>query len=145
MLIPQQLWQPLLDKTYLGLYFLRICISPLKRRRRRSKFTRSWSDLVEWTRLFYFLRKVYCLMRRERQKRYRGKLLVSSCLGSKSCTNVLSLDRTYFMFILRQWSHFQKSCVREYVEVIQGIGRYHIEPLLKSIGGKICKKRHKSM
>ena len=30
------------------------------------------------------------------------------------------------------------------MEVIQGAGRYHIEPLLKDIGGRECRKRYKS-
>ena len=32
----------------------------------------------------------------------------------------------------------------EYVEVTQGAGYCHIEPLLKGIGGQVCKKKHKS-
>jgi len=102
MLIPWQLWQPFLDKTYLGLYLLRICISSPRRRKRKSKFTRSWSDLVGWILWFYFSKKLFCLMRRERQKRYGGKLLVFGCPRSKGCTNVPSLDHSYFVFILRQ-------------------------------------------
>ena len=69
MLILWQLWQPLLVKTYLGLYLLRIYISPPRRRRRRSKFTRLRLNLVEWTHWFYFSRKVFCLMRREKRTR----------------------------------------------------------------------------
>ena len=34
-------WQPLLDKAYVELYSLKICTSPPRRRKRRSKFTRS--------------------------------------------------------------------------------------------------------
>ena len=30
------------------------------------------------------------------------------------------------------------------MEVIQGVGCCHIEPLLKSIGGHVCRKKHKS-
>ena len=30
--------------------------------------------------------------------------------------------------------------MRGYVEVIQGASRYHIEPLLKGIGSRVCKK-----
>ena len=145
MLTLWQLWQPLLDKTYLGLYLLRICISPLRRRRRNSKFTRSWSDQVRWILWFYFSMKVFCLLRREKQKRFGGKLLVFGCSRSKGCTNTHSLDHTYFVFILRQGSHFYKSCIRGYVEVIYEACRYHIEPLLKGIGGWVCRKRQKSV
>ena len=37
------------------------------------------------------------------------------------------------------------SCMKEFVEVIQGAGRYPIEPLLKGIGGQICREKHRSM
>ena len=43
-----QLWQPLLDKIYLGSNLLRIYIGPLRRRRRKSNFTKSRSNLVGW-------------------------------------------------------------------------------------------------
>ena len=48
MLILKQLWQPLLDKIYLGSYLLRICIDLLRRKMRKSKFTRLRLDLVRW-------------------------------------------------------------------------------------------------
>ena len=35
--------------------------------------------------------------------------------------------------------------MEEFVEVIQGAGRYPIEPLLKGIGGQICREKHRSM
>ena len=74
-------------------------------------------------------------MKGDEQIKYGGKLLVFGCPRSKSCTSVLSLDHACFVSILRQWSHCWKSYTREFVEVIQVAGGYHIEPLLRSIGG----------
>ena len=145
MLILWLLWQPPLDKAYLELYLLKICISLPRRRRRRSKFTRSWSVLAGWILWSCFSRKVLCLMREERHIRYKGKLIVSSCLRSKSCTNVPFLDYTCSMSILKQWSHFWKSCMKGFVEVIQGAGHYPTGLSPKGIDGQICRKKHRSM
>ena len=35
--------------------------------------------------------------------------------------------------------------MKAFVEVIQGGGPYHTRPLLKDIGGQICRKKRKSM
>ena len=83
MLIPWQLWQPLLDNTYLRLYLLRICISPPRRRRRKSKFTRLWPDLVGWILWFYFSKKVFCLMRRESRQGMEESSLFLVVQGEK--------------------------------------------------------------
>ena len=142
MLILWLLWQPLLDKACLDLYSLKICISLPRRRRRRSKFTRSRSGLVGWIFWSCFSRKVLCLMGRERQIRYGGKLLVSSCLRSKSCINVHFLDHTCSVSILKQWSHFWRSCMREFVEVIHETVHYPIGPLPRGIGDQVCRKKY---
>ena len=145
MLILWLLWQPLLDKACLKLYLLKIFISLPRRRRRRSKFTRSWSGLARWIIWSCFSRKVLYLMRRERQTRYGGKLIVSSCLMSKSCTNIPFQDYICSVSIPKQWCHFWRSCMRGSVEVIQGAGHYPIRPLPRGIGGQVCKKKHRSM
>jgi len=51
----------------------------------------------------------------------------------------------YFVSISRQWSHFWKNCMKEYIEVIHGANHCHIGLLLRIIGGRACRKRHKSM
>ena len=141
MLILWLLWQHLLDKTYLKLYSLRICISLSKRTQRRSKFTRSWSSLAEWIIWSCFSRKVFCLMRRERQIRYGGKLLISGCLRSKSCTNVHFLDHTCSVSILKQYKELHKGICGSHI----GVGHYPIGPLPRGIGGQVCRKKHRSM
>ena len=55
------------------------------------------------------------------------------------------LDHTCCVSILKQWSHSWRTYVRESVEVIQGASHYPIGPLLRGIGGQVCKKRYKSM
>ena len=60
---------------------------------------------------------------------------------SKSCTDVPFLDHTYSVSILKQWSHFWRSCMRGSMEVIQGASHYPIGPSPKNIGGQVCKKK----
>ena len=62
---------------------LKIYISPPRRRRRRSRFTRLGSALAGWIPRFYSLRKAFCLKRRERQTRFVGKPLFLVVEGSK--------------------------------------------------------------
>ena len=35
--------------------------------------------------------------------------------------------------------------MKAFVAVIRGEGPYHTEPLLKDIGGQICRRKHRSM
>ena len=73
----------------------------------------SWIDL-----LVLFFKEGTLPDKKGEVDKVRGKLLISSCLRSKNCTSVPSLDHTCSVSILRQWSHCWKSYMREYVEVI---------------------------
>ena len=83
MLILWLLWQPLLDKACLDLYSLKICISLPRRRRRRSKFTKSWSSLAGWILWSCFLRKVLYLKRRESRQGMEESSLFLVVQGEK--------------------------------------------------------------
>ena len=115
------------------------------RRIRSSKFTKSRSSLTGWILWSCFSRKVLCLVGRERLIRYGGNLLISDCPRSKSCINVHFLDHTCSVSILKQWSHFWRSCMREFMKVIQGAGHYPMGPLPRGTDGQVCKKKYWSM
>ena len=74
-------------------------------------------------------RKAPCFWLSEEQKLYTRSFFGHTC----------------YVSILKQWSHSWKNNTREFVEVILGADHYPIGPLLKGIGGQVCRKKHKSM
>ena len=54
-------------------------------------------------------------------------------------------DHTCSVSILKQWSHFWRSCMRESMKVIQAASHYPMGPLPRGIGGQVCKKKYWSM
>ena len=53
-------------------------------------------------------------------------------------------DLICYVYILRQSKYFQKNCMKEYMEVTREEGLWPIEPLLRGIGGQICKSKRKT-
>ena len=118
---------------------------PIEVRREMVQIHRLGLGLIGWIPQFYSLGKVPYLGRRERQIKYEGKLLVFGCPRNKSCTNVRFLDSTSYVSILKQWSHSQRSYMREFVEVMQVVDHYFTGSSPRGIGGQIYRKRHRNL
>ena len=85
-----------------------------------------------------------CPRRRRRLTRYGERLFDFGCLRTKSCTSTLFQGRICCASTPKQWSYSWKSCMKEFMGVIQEADPYLTELLLKDIGGPICKGKHKS-
>ena len=55
------------------------------------------------------------------------------------------MDHIYFVYIPRHQNYSWKNYMKEFVEVTHEENFYLTEPLLKDIGGRACKRKHKSM
>ena len=84
-------------------------------------------------------------MTREKLRKYEERLIVFGCPRIKRCISVLSLDHIYFVYTLRQCSCYWKSCMKEFVIIIQKEGPYHIELSLGASGGRVCREQLKNM
>nr|XP_023872226.1 uncharacterized protein LOC111984835 [Quercus suber] len=61
-----------------------------------------------------------------------------------NCTSIPSLGHIYYVYISRHQNYYQKSYMKEFVKVTREEDLYLTEPLLRDIGGRICKMRYKS-
>lgn len=55
------------------------------------------------------------------------------------------LDHIYFVYTLRQWNHYWKNCMKEFMVVIREESPYHIGLSLRITSGRVCKKKLKIM
>ena len=78
-------------------------------------------------------------------EKIRRKSLGSSCPRITSCTNVPILGRICYVYILKYQNYYSRSCMREFMGVTQEQDLCPIEPSLKGIGGRVCRRKLKSM
>ena len=100
---------------------------------------------VGWILYRYSWKRTYCLRKRLKLTKYRGKLLVSGSPRIENYTSALSLALTCFVCTPKYQNYFLRSFTKGFVKVIQEEDPCPIGLLPKDIGDQTCKKRCRSM
>ena len=140
MLILWPLLQPPWHRACLRLSLLKTCVNLLRWRKRWSIFI-----IAGWTLSCYSLRRISCPRRSPRLTRYEEKLFGFGCPRTKSYTSAFFCGHIYYTYTLRHQSYFWRSYIKGFVEATQEVDSYLIEPLLRDIGGRTCRRKHKNM
>ena len=64
---------------------------------------------------------------------------------TKNCISAFFSGPIYFAFTLKYQSYFLRNFMKGFMEAIQETDLCLTEPLLKAIGGQICKRKHRNM
>ena len=98
-----------------------------------------------WTLLYCSLRKMFCLRISPRLTKCKRKLLGFGYLRTRNCISDPSLAHTCCANTTKQLSYSWKNHMKEFVEATWGADLYLTRPSHKAIGGRICKRKHKTM
>ena len=101
--------------------------------------------LIGWTLQCYSLRRISCPRRKQRLTRCEERLIGFGCLMTKNCTNTLFLGHTYYAYTQKYQSYSQRSYMKEFVKATQEASPCLTEPSLRDIGGRIYRRKHRSM
>ena len=119
-------------------YWLKTCIRILQHIMVFLGSTKSNWVRVGWILYRYSWKRTYCLRKRLKLTKYRGKLLVSGSPRIESYTSALSLVLTYFVCTPKHQNHFQMSFTKGFAEVIHEEDPCLTGLLPKDIGGQTC-------
>ena len=88
---------------------------------------------------------IHYLKRNKKLRKYEEKLLGSGCPRITSCTSAPILGRICYVYIPKHQSYCLRNCMKEFVGVTQEEDLCPIEPSLKDIGGRVCRRKLKNM
>ena len=108
-------------------------------------FIRSNWVRAGWIPYHYSWKRIYCLKRSLKLRKYEEKLLGFGCPRIKSYISVLFLVFICFVYIRRHQNHSWRSYMKRFVGVTQEEDPFLIELLLRDTGGQACKRRHINM
>ena len=106
--------------------------------------TRSNWVRAGWIPYHYSWKKIYCLKRSLKLRKYEKKLLDFGRLRIGNCTSTLSLVPICFVCTPKHQNHFWRSFMKGFVGVIQEENPCLIGLLPRGIGGQACKRRRKN-
>ena len=106
-------------KICLEQYWLKTCIHLLQYTRVCLESTRSSQVRVGWIPYHYSWKKIYCLKRSPKLRKYEEKLLSFGCPRIENYTSVFSLALICFVYTPKHQNHFQRSSTKGFVGVIQ--------------------------
>ena len=100
---------------------------------------------VGWILYYYSWKRIYCLKRSLKLRKYKEKLLGFGSPRIENYTSALSLALTCFVCTPKHQNHFLRNSTKGFVKVIQEEDPCLIGLLPKGIGSQACKKRRRSM
>ena len=125
-------------------YLLKTCVHLLHYTRVCLGSTRSSQVRAGWIPYHYSWKKIYCLTRSPKLKKYEEKLIGFGCPRIESYTNALSLVPICFVYTPRHQNHFQRNSTKGFMGVIQEEDPCLIGLLPRNIGGQACKRRYRN-
>ena len=103
------------------------------------RVSRSWMDSI-----VLFLKEDILLEEKSEANKVRRKAHWFWLSEDRSCIIDLFLDCIYYAYTLKQLNYSWKNYMRGFVEATQGVDLCLAGPSLKTIGGQICRGKHKS-